>query len=435
MAHLNSTITLKKNTDIIWPLVFIQLLRLIGIGDTITFIIMLGYIVAMFVKAKKIIIPHIAGIRLYLIVICYSAFVGFLLQSTRAWSRDIFYILPTVIIIFLGYFCNKIYPDKSILKTIYVIGLMISIYAFLQLITHPSIIYDFAELRVTMGIEIYEISMIFVAFIIDKFFFGRIVFSRVVDIIMMFVMLAQIILSFGRTQIIIIVTMISFAVIFTLIYSRQLRKNIVQIFALLVVSVVFVYLCMKFVPNDIFSDFSEKWETTNTEINTDQEINSNMDAIQNWRAYEMQSAAKQWHRSSALVMLFGKGLGEGIQIEYVPYTWKQFEIVENGKIPILHNSYYTLLVKSGIVGVIALIITYFSGLIFMFKNIRKYPSIKKELIIVGVFSIGGAIMGYVVNGIFTLHYMFTWGIVLGYVNSRAHDVKTNVEDEEDKSGE
>lgn len=429
MPRINSVLSLKKNTGIIWPLVLIQFLRLIGVSDQVTFVIILGYIIFMFINAKKIIIPHIIGMKLYLIFIVYAAFIGLLMQSTRAWGRDLFYILPTITIIFSGYFCNEIYSEKSVLKTVYVIGFMISIVAFIKLLTNPSVLNEFSDLRQTIGIEIYEVSMIFVAFVIEKIFFGKTIFSKVMDILILFLMLAQIILSFGRTQIIMIVAMLVFALICNIIYNRSFINSIVRITIIALVGASFIYACIMLVPNDIYNDFSEKWETTSTEINTDQEIDTELEALENWRAYEMQSATKQWKKSNVFAMLFGKGLGEGIKIKFVPVLWKQLQITENGKIAILHNGYYTVLVKGGIIGTIAMIILYLSGLYMMFRYIKKYPSLAKELVIAGAFSVGGAIQGYVVNGIFTLHYMFCWAVYMGYVNSKLNNAKAKVDNE------
>ena len=82
--------------------------------------------------------------------------------------------------------------------------------------------------------------------------------------------------------------------------------------------------------------------------------------MNNWRAYEMQAAIKQWISSNFFEKIIGSGLGRGIHIDYIPYSWS--EMVENNQIPLLHNGYYTVLIKIGILGVLALLTIFLSSL-------------------------------------------------------------------------
>ena len=74
----------------------------------------------------------------------------------------------------------------------------------------------------------------------------------------------------------------------------------------------------------------------------------------------MQAAIKQRISSNFFEKIIGSGLGRGIHIDYIPYSWS--EMVENNQIPLLHNGYYTVLIKIGILGVLALLTIFLSSL-------------------------------------------------------------------------
>lgn len=69
-----------------------------------------------------------AGLKLYMTFIIYSTIIGFCLYSTRNVVRDLFYIVPTVLWIIIGYnLCADNKTGKSLLKTLYLYGMVISI--------------------------------------------------------------------------------------------------------------------------------------------------------------------------------------------------------------------------------------------------------------------------------------------------------------------
>lgn len=79
-------------------------------------------------RTMKLRIPQMAGLKLYMTFIIYSTIIGFCLYSTRNVVRDLFYIVPTVLWIIIGYnLCADNKTGKSLLKTLYLYGMVISI--------------------------------------------------------------------------------------------------------------------------------------------------------------------------------------------------------------------------------------------------------------------------------------------------------------------
>ena len=110
--------------------------------------------------------------------------------------------------------------------------------------------------------------------------------------------------------------------------------------------------------------------------------------MNNWRAYEMQAAIKQWISSNFFEKIIGSGLGRGIHIDYIPYSWS--EMVENNQIPLLHNGYYTVLIKIGILGVLALLTIFLSYL--KKRNSKESKEENREMnvyILLIIISFGG----------------------------------------------
>lgn len=149
------------------------------------------------------------------------------------------------------------------------------------------------------------------------------------------------------------------------------------------------------------------------EVDSSQKITSVGSAMNNWRAYEIQSAKEQWKGEWVLSQLFGEGMGKGVEIQYVPYTWTS--VVDGNEIPLLHNGFYTMLIKGGIIGL--------TGLLWLFMgNIKKGLCMSKHRtdklyfnILVAV-SIAAVANTYVVRGPIQQGVFLIWALLIGWIN-------------------
>ena len=90
-------------------------------------------------------------------------------------------------------------------------------------------------------------------------------------------------------------------------------------------------------------------------------------------------------------------------------------------IALLHNAYYTLLIKGGLLGTFSLIWLYISNILEFFR-VKSY-FLKKETIILVMVTVGMIIMSYIVNGNFGFRTWIAWGIMVGWINAEIRAYK------------
>ena len=112
--------------------------------------------------------------------------------------------------------------------------------------------------------------------------------------------------------------------------------------------------------------------------------------------------------------MIGQGFGTYIKVKYIPNEFTE-DMSKGNSIALLHNAYYTLLVKCGILGTIALIWLYLSNILQFFTIKEKW--LKKEAITIVAITVGMILMSYVVNGNFGGRMWITWGIMVGWINA------------------
>ena len=413
-------VDLQNLKEVIWPIIGIELLRLYGISDKITFLMICGWIAVIIIHLRKIIIPKILGLYIYLLMIVIASIIGLLFYKVRDIERDLYYILPTIAVMLIGYIIEKTRRDKSLRKTIYLMGTMISVYALYTLIRNITAISELSQIRAAVSGGISEVVIIASALFIEKINYKRVIFSKSKDLFMLFVMFAQVAVSFGRTAIGTTI-LICASGFFAAFLTREDRGRLIQKMSLLlIISVFLLYIIMKIVPTSVSEEFYAKLDNSFNEMSTNEDIDSTSEAMDNWRGYEIQSAQRQWLESNVLEMLFGQGMGTGIKIKYIPFVWERTEVVEDNAIPILHNCYYTILVKAGLLGTLSLIMIYFSGVILLIKFRKHMSDVQCELVVLTAVGIGMAFMGYFTRGIVSQTYCFAWGLIVGSINCQVN---------------
>lgn len=173
-------------------------------------------------------------------------------------------------------------------------------------------------------------------------------------------------------------------------------------------------------PDNVVSVFVNKIFYVFTEIDASQQIDSTFDATSNWRAYEIQATWEQWSHSSILVKIFGAGMGKGTYIEYVPSYWE----VVNNEIPILHNGFFTLLSKGGLVAVFAL------WVLMLTPILKGVCMMKRDMLNTGIIMVAISVLAiantYVVQGPVRQGVFLVWAILMGWLNSRQSILQDDV---------
>jgi hypothetical protein len=165
----------------------------------------------------------------------------------------------------------------------------------------------------------------------------------------------------------------------TLYIRKFLSKQNVRFLraSLVILSVVYVaYIGALFFPaNSPVRTLAEKFRNIPQEVSWDakENISATKEDIQaNWRGYEAYQAMQKYNSGNTLQKIFGFGFGTRIDLGLImKLSGKDYESV-----PIVHNEYVMLLVKSGIIGLILyLIFIYQIG----FSSVSRFEPSNAEL--------------------------------------------------------
>lgn len=403
----------KVKTIIFWDLLVLWILRIFILSAQAFFIVSLTYFAMLILSNRgKTWIPKVPGIRLYLLFVLYGTFFGLLLNPVRNIVRDLYYILPTLLWIFIVYHLrNKSNEShKDMMATLYLYGGVISTKCIVAFLLNPS--FDFNRLRSVFGANVYDVGFILPILIMDVVLLKKTIFSKVWDRFLLIVMILQILLSFGRIALLEPMAELCVLACLAAIYrpeNRALAVKIAVLFSgIIIISTILFYL----MPDNITSPLLNKFSRIFIEIDASQEISSVGEAMNNWRAYEIQAAQLQWRESSPFVQLFGSGIGKGTYIEYTPFSW--LALVQENEVPLLHNGFYSLLSKGGFVAVIALLSMFLGPLILGIKNCAKGDANTSSRIILVSVSAAAMANTYVVRGPVQQGVFLVWAVYLGW---------------------
>lgn len=156
-------------------------------------------------------------------------------------------------------------------------------------------------------------------------------------------------IHFSRMNLLMIAILIAFSGII------KSYKTILKYGAVLVITIMLAYFTLP----SYMSDFIDKIFSSFMEISYSQNTWDMTSVVHNWRGYEVYCALQKFNNASIFEKLFGAGFGSQLNVGRYAYL-----VSNEDTIPFLHNGYYTILMKWGIVGVIA----YIGMLLSMFRT-------------------------------------------------------------------
>lgn len=205
-------------------------------------------------------------------------------------------------------------------------------------------------------------------------------------------------------------TIICLCIILVLISVRSLSR-FSRSMTLGLICLVGAVVLLSFMPSSTTETFMNKITNSLTEVSSDNIIWTDTAVTQNWRGYEKFCAATNYENADSFTRLFGNGFG------YQLYMGGYAFLVVNdssGGIPFLHNGYYSVLFKCGIIGLIALILFYILHLVKMlkkwFKTGRYIDGLSLGVLVCLVFC------SYVIEGLFIPSgmYYFTLPLAMAF---------------------
>jgi len=309
--------------------------------------------------------------------------------------RDIYYFIQSLFFILMGiYLFSEIKNSLILLKILVVSSFIVTLYKFNELLTDPSLL-----LKVGLAVRYeYDLSntTALVAFII--IYYARRVrlslFNRYFELLIMWASFSSIAISFSRT--IYVVTLL-------LLVLPYIRKSMIvtQMYFATFLLVLFVIFGNTFMDIETGKTqgitFEEKFLHSLDEI-TVKDYGDDAAAINNnWRGYEAFLGLSKYYTGNIGELFLGLGYGAYVESPYWLFQGKKLEYL-----PIFHNGYITILLKTGFVG----LILFFAFLYILLQTanevIRKPQNREIELLAMLLQAMVFLILFYtfVVHGIF-----------------------------------
>lgn len=401
----NVNISIKKTKISACVMFLLIVLNYIVISDEIGFIFVLLIDVVLFLRIHtKVFIPGYVFLVLYLL----QGIIMGVVSDYPLWNvlRDTFYVFNPLSKIFLGYYLGYIFGEKkSIYKTIVVYCAVVSIVDTCWRIFTGYDISNFyggsvaTTLRFILPILIMENTWGIVG-----------IENKNVNLFLKFLFAFNIIVGLKRTAYLIVAVNFVLLILF-LPKKKKLRySTTLKIMGIIIVAVILAYSIIGTLPENVVDQFIGKWENATEEIGTIQEGWSSSDVAQNWRSYEVSLAIENFKSGTFIQQLIGYGFGKIIE---TPYAY-MVGTASDGGITILHNGFYTILVKGGILGIICIILFYLKGFLFCINNIRNNKNIQQNVIL-SILYATMIIKTWLTMGLFRPDIELTWCLMFGWL--------------------
>lgn len=305
-------------------------------------------------------------------------------------EKGIFGILNFLVFLLLGRALSVVYNSKIFFKTTMYFGLIYSVYEIMVLSENLSTMVNINAIRLTING-----TPLFLVFILVLVMNDRILFrttNRVENYIFTFFLSIAVIFTFSRTSYIYFVLLI----LIFLILSFNLRMTNHSI-KILMFYFMLALLFLALIPQDIKNNFLNKVVNSISEISSQNDWNSENSVVSDWRGFENFSALTQFKSYDLTHKIFGEGLGAGIYVGNYAYL---IGITNSLYIPYLHNSFYTILLKMGMIGFLYYALYFVVNIGYLLQKIKENIFYLLPIgLLVGVllsslFTQGGIVVGH-----------------------------------------
>ena len=301
----------------------------------------------------------------FFVLIMSLGLVGFFKFQLRDVVRDIYYFSIPIISLIIAYILAKKNSIEEFITGFVLLGIIFSFCHVIISIQKSglNIFNDFLKIRdeVSPGNSLSVISLSILLF--HKKYETEIIFKKNILRFAIFINAFALILSGSRTYL--IITILFFVFLFFKIINL---KKILLISALVCITGLITINFSGFEERKDGEDvtFTNKLIGSILEIASSDDYESERDIIVKYRGYESLMAFQTFNSSTFIEKLFGKGFGALIDLEM------DVQLGENSfrLIPILHNGFLYILIKTGILGIFVYFLFYF----YLFKHIRRFYS-------------------------------------------------------------
>lgn len=399
---MKSSLTFNKSTVALWLFGYLIVAQSL-LPRTIFFTSAAVVLVMLFGLAKyrfpvKIVSYQTLLIALFLLGLFGALFPLSNYQTTDV-IRDIVYFFSPFLFLLIGSYL-------SLLKVTFekIVGWVIFLSAFLSLYFIGHFVWVLLQLDVT---SIYNLrnqvghGYTIVPFGLTLLIFTPVIKNKIWRIALSLLMLSHLILSFSRS--LMIITMI---LVLVLAMEKKASRKLISV-GLIIILAAGIF---KFFEEQTFiANFLTKIMRTVTELSGSQDWSSSQIITSNWRGYETHQAMIEFNSWNFFHQLFGGGFGNNVYVG----DYAHLVGVKGDSIPFLHNGYYTILIKQGVLGVITYLTFLGLNSLTAFGAILRKNSLENRLLL-AVFLII-LVTTYTTTGIFTLENGGFLCVFIGYL--------------------
>lgn len=399
-----------SETSIFW--VFVLCIQSYIDGTVLMGLVLLYLLYCVYKDRFQIRVPRELKLGIFGALVLCGSIIGFFYfekYNIRDYIRDVYYFVQPIVYIYAGYmYFTKTEYKHDFYKTVVFAGFIVSCLYIIQIIQNPSVLLSstVVDIRNSIGKESFIILFSLFALLTRKDGFNRLLHNLI-----LIITAATFVLQFSRTS---YGTLAIVALAYMALQGRitvKLLRNIAGI--CLGIGVIWVLL-----PNTLTSDFVMRIQKSLLEVSTNTSFSTLQDVQSNWRGYEIHLVSSELNNANLFTQLFGFGFGKTTALDYTVNLGGQ----DFTQIATFHNGYIFVLLKNGIIGLIAYISFYLSMII----KYRKVDLYEARMLV--SYSLGMLFLTYTKGGILRgssvievcLYFGFCIGSIIRYTELRNH---------------
>lgn len=389
--------------------IFISLLLIMSeiIDREMFFLIVAFYLLINFFKIG--LLKKAIKINLYLVCICIIGFtIGIIKLAIDSYNirdiiRDISIFLTPIIFIMYGTYVrsNKSININNIYVAIINASIIIEIRHLFLILFNIQDILNGASIRGIGGNGSYVTT---IAIIILLFYKNDSMLNCLGKKIKKYILVSFLLILFicylSRTHIVILLI----GTIVNIFATKKVKFR--QIVSLVIFTLIAIYLAITIVPENTLNQFINKSLNSINEVSSELEYWDEKSINNNWRGYEVYRTKELFKEAKTYEVLFGFGFGKRVDLNIAIYLGKELFT----SIPILHNGYYYILLKTGIIGLTIYILFVVKMILKNFRKIYNNDFESKLLSIVGLAILFTTL---VVTGIYNKGSIFIFCLIIG----------------------
>lgn len=343
------------------------------------------------------------------------------LNELENFFRDFVYVLTPISTLLISFWmCNHLSLSRFV-NILIVSGISLSVFHVSKFLHDFSIFSDNASIiRATVGSGYYLVPIVLnLIFFRNYLGYDVILKNKFARLFSLLICSLALFLFFSRT--IYIVTIIIFLVNLSLFFRVRSRIFIATFYIIFAIAALIIISPNVYTYFNQESVFIKKIERSFSEIKV-KDYSSMSDINENWRGYETYRAMVTYADGNWFQILIGQGFGALVDLDV---SIRLGSRDEEGKyfrfIPVFHNGYVFILLKTGIIGIILYIIFFVK--IFKFIGIFHCGKFKHKSAVIRRFVFGCVLsllfLTYVVGGFFgnteIIPIFLTIGFLVSYI--------------------